>query len=357
MLVRHYPEISKAAKQYDIDPAALMAVIEVESAGVLFTQIGDRQLPVIRWEGHYFDRLVKPALREKARKAGLAHPTAGKIKNPSSQLKRYEMLRRAREIDPHAAVQSISIGIGQVMGSHWDALGYKSPEAMFLRATQGFDGQLELMLRYIDRFGLMDEIQRLDWSGFARGYNGPNYRKNKYDTKLAAAYRKYSGEEAKSPASGMLRLGSKGAQVRELQRLLVRAGSTVNVDGDFGPATKEAVKTFQQLVGIEVDGVVGPQTWAALNEFRVTPDEQLGLIGVADIKEVRAGVGAMIGGGGIAATVQQAADQVNQVAGDIALIQAVGAGLTTLAAVLVVGGILWTAWGWFKSGRTFEGLS
>ncbi len=357
MLHRFYPEIARAAAEYDIEPACLMAVIEVESNGVLFTTVESRELPVIRWEGHYFDRLVPPHLRAEARKQGLAHPTAGKVKNPASQTARYKMLNRARLIDIDAALQSVSIGIGQVMGSHWKALGYASPAAMFVRAVQGFEGQLELMLRYIDRFGLMDELQRLDWSGFARGYNGPAYRKYQYDTKMAQAYAKFSGKKATSAASGMLRMGSKGAKVRELQQLLVRAGSPVTVDGDFGPSTKEAVRIFQLASGMEVDGVVGPQTWAALNELRVSPEEKPGVVGLADIKEVRAGLGAVVGGGGIAATIQQAADQVNNVAGDLAVIQAIGAGLTTLAAVLVVGGILWTAWGWIKSGQTFEGLS
>jgi site-specific recombinase XerC len=30
-----------------------------------------------------------------------------------------------------------------------------------------------------------------DWAGFAKRYNGPGYKKNKYDTKLASAYRKW----------------------------------------------------------------------------------------------------------------------------------------------------------------------
>lgn len=37
-----------------------------------------------------------------------------------------------------------------------------------------------------------NELQRKDWAGFARGYNGPGYAKNRYDIKLANAYKKYS---------------------------------------------------------------------------------------------------------------------------------------------------------------------
>lgn len=49
---------------------ALLAVVDVESNGVVFTQIGGKALPVIRWEGHYFDRFVPAKKREQARKAG-----------------------------------------------------------------------------------------------------------------------------------------------------------------------------------------------------------------------------------------------------------------------------------------------
>jgi hypothetical protein len=35
------------------------------------------------------------------------------------------------------------------------------------------------------------KLENLDWAKFARGYNGAGYKQNKYDEKLAAAYKKY----------------------------------------------------------------------------------------------------------------------------------------------------------------------
>lgn len=61
--------------------------------------------------------------------------------------------------------------------------------------------------------------------------------------------------------------GSKGNQVKTLQRLLSALGYSVGwtgVDGDFGPATHNAVIQFQRAKGLAADGIVGPDTWNAL---------------------------------------------------------------------------------------------
>ena len=56
-----------------------------------------------------------------------------------------------------------------------------------------------------------------------------------------------------------LRKGSKGEEVKTLQRLLGLA-----VDGVFGTYTEKAVKEFQLKHGLAADGVVGTKTWEAL---------------------------------------------------------------------------------------------
>lgn len=63
---------------------------------------------------------------------------------------------------------------------------------------------------------------------------------------------------------GELRNGSKGESVKFVQEWLCLHGSGVALDGDFGPATARAVSRFQQVSGLEVDGVVGRNTHAAL---------------------------------------------------------------------------------------------
>jgi peptidoglycan hydrolase-like protein with peptidoglycan-binding domain len=62
----------------------------------------------------------------------------------------------------------------------------------------------------------------------------------------------------------LVKQGSQGHPVPALQYLLRARGHTVTVDGIFGPKTEAAVKSFQTAERLTVDGIVGPQTWGAL---------------------------------------------------------------------------------------------
>jgi Putative peptidoglycan binding domain len=55
-----------------------------------------------------------------------------------------------------------------------------------------------------------------------------------------------------------------GENVRTVQYLLDASGSSIAVDGSFGPNTTAAVKSFQTAHGLTADGIVGNQTWPKL---------------------------------------------------------------------------------------------
>lgn len=58
--------------------------------------------------------------------------------------------------------------------------------------------------------------------------------------------------------------GARGPNVTTIQLLLRQRGHSIAADGVFGSQTKSAVMTFQQRNGLVVDGIVGPQTWPKL---------------------------------------------------------------------------------------------
>lgn len=74
----------------------------------------------------------------------------------------------------------------------------------------------------------------------------------------------------------LLMIGDEGPYVKAAQTLLIARGydcgnrpfvGTEKADGEFGPATQRAVGFFQAKKGLELDGEIGGQTWAALLKF------------------------------------------------------------------------------------------
>lgn len=76
-------------------------------------------------------------------------------------------------------------------------------------------------------------------------------------------------EKTYNLGSRILKNGMKGADVKELQGLLIQLGYDLGkwgADGDFGDATEIAVEYFQRVMKISIDGEVGPETLAALEK-------------------------------------------------------------------------------------------
>jgi peptidoglycan hydrolase-like protein with peptidoglycan-binding domain len=83
-----------------------------------------------------------------------------------------------------------------------------------------------------------------------------------------------------NPGQPTIALNATGQAVRRLQRALRRTPNLgVAVDGVFGPITEQAVKEFQQGANLQVDGIVGPQTWGALPNGGPMPLLQQGSTG------------------------------------------------------------------------------
>lgn len=258
--------INKAADELGWPAKAFAAVVEVESGGKAFAMVDGKELPLILYEPHVFYRSLPKSLRKEAMDRNLARPKWGQLPYPKSQSARYNQLARAKTIDSEAAYMACSWGVGQVLGENATWLGFPSAQALAERAMESIDGQLDLMIRFIKKRGLEDELKARDWRGFARLYNGSG-QVDYYSTRMARAYDRLGGA---APAPGeadddvVLRVGSKGLSVTELQQNLRKLGYHLLIDGDFGPATKAAVVAFQRDQGLGADGVVGPKTHARI---------------------------------------------------------------------------------------------
>lgn len=344
-------------------PAAhLAAIIEVESRGRVYAKVDGQDRPLILFEPHLFYRRLSGAARDEAVQLKLASKTWNKRLYPKTQAERWAQIKAAAELcDRHRmnsnwpAFESASYGVGQVLGEHWDDLGFASFDEFYNMMMSGAEGQIEIMCRFIVKNGLLDELQEGRWPAFFRGYNGPQWERNGYGKAIERALANYGGSTA--APDGMLRMGSKGARVREIQALLVRAGHRIRIDADFGPSTKAAVQDFQRSAGIKVDGVVGPATQKALAEYRQGQGDKPGAVPVTEIDEVKQGAGG-IGGGIAIETIQNKVDEATQTLQQVSGFEPwVGYGLTVLS-LIALGLALWGAWriasGWLASQRTLE---
>lgn len=256
-------EIAQVGRQIAVGEDEVRAVIEVETAGGGFDKEGR---PRMLFEPHIFWReLGEGPKRTRAAYQGLAYAKWGLLPYPADS---YGRLALAMKIDAAAALRSCSWGLGQIMGFNHKAAGYPSAGDMIAAFCESESAHLEAMIRFIDSEGLADELQRHDWSAFARGYNGAGYAKHGYHTKLAAAFRRWQAvPDVVERVRPLVGPGSRGWAVKEAQKHLRDLGFNPGpVDGIFGEKTAQAAYDFQLSIGIKMDSIFGPVTWAAILE-------------------------------------------------------------------------------------------
>lgn len=183
-------DIEAAARLLEVDAAAIRAVIEVESRGAGFDENDE---PVVLFERHVFYRRLPQST---ARALAETHPAICLPKRGGYQGGANEMarIRRAAQLCGNAgtAYESASWGLFQIMGYHWQALGYASVIA-FTDAMRTSEGeQLQAFVRFVKiNPSIWSALKARNWAAFARHYNGPAYAENLYDVKLARAYQRH----------------------------------------------------------------------------------------------------------------------------------------------------------------------
>ncbi|WP_339948262.1 N-acetylmuramidase domain-containing protein [uncultured Albimonas sp.] len=219
----------EAAEALGCEVAAVKAVAEVESRGAAFLPDGR---PPILFERHIFSRTTRNA--HDAGHGEISNPSPGGYQGGAAE---YDRLSRAIELDRAAALESASWGKFQIMGFNAQTCGFRTVEDFVEAMCASEEAQLDAFVAFVKRNRLDRALRARDWAAFARGYNGPAYARNKYDEKMAAAYRRHS------QAAGA---GFRVETVRDLQVALNFLGADAgDADGLMGPRTAGAIRRFQ----------------------------------------------------------------------------------------------------------------
>ena len=182
-------DIESAAQTLDVSPAAILAINEVESLGSGFLADGR---PVILFERHVMYQRLKAAGRDvdAINYPELVNPKRGGYRGGAQEWFRLEL---ARQIDRAAADESASWGKFQIMGYHWQTCGFDSIEAFAAAMAKSEAQHLAAFVALVlaDQ-ALHKALKARKWGEVAKLYNGPAYKENLYDTKLARAYERHS---------------------------------------------------------------------------------------------------------------------------------------------------------------------
>lgn len=243
-----------AAKELGIEKASIKAFAKVESGGSKnsgFIDVDTRKRPKILYERHYFSMLTKH--RYSAKYPDISLPTGYYVANSKyvvaddeykkkrnvpldvqyfrslsnkdrkevkdnavtledmlkngqatelkdkylSGLSNYKRLSKAYQLDKTAALESCSWGAFQIMGSNWKQMGYSSAVEFTKAMSRSEKEQIRAFVLFLKKVkpAIVLALKEKDWAIAAKLYNGKDYKKNRYDEKLQAAYEKFKEEK------------------------------------------------------------------------------------------------------------------------------------------------------------------
>lgn len=182
------------AKELDIPVAAIRAVVDIE-AGAGGEGFNPDHTPIINFDLTMF--------RQAARKRGIninnyrkSHPVVFRApdrrKFGSTQAAQYARLDAAMKIDTISALEGTFWGLFQIGGFNWKICGCSSVREFVYLMSYSEREQLELFAKFLTNRNLVGYIRNREWAKFALRYNGPGYKKMRYDSRMAAAFARHS---------------------------------------------------------------------------------------------------------------------------------------------------------------------
>ena len=179
-------EIIDICKKQNIEASSLLAFISVETGGKGFDDKTGKIL--IQFEPVWFRK-----------NAPYAPSGLWSVNKVDVQSKEWLAFNDAYKKNPDAAMESTSIGLGQIMGLHYKRLGYNTVGEMWNDAKKGIEEQVEQMVKFINSDPkLLDALKRHDWTKVATIYNGSGfmnlakkYHRTPYDEAMAIEYNRF----------------------------------------------------------------------------------------------------------------------------------------------------------------------
>jgi hypothetical protein len=172
-------EIQSLALEFGVPTSRIQAIKHVESGGIGFDKVTGKI--IIQFEPVWFKR-----------KSPYTPSGKWSLNKVERQAKEWEAFNDAFAKNPNAAMEATSVGMMQVMGFHWELLGFDSVGAMWDYAKKSEHNQLRLGLLFIkSNKKMFDGLVKGAWKVVAYYYNGENYWILQYDLKLAAAEKLY----------------------------------------------------------------------------------------------------------------------------------------------------------------------
>lgn len=177
-----YEDYRRAAEALGCSVAAVVAVTRVESPRGPFLPDGR---PTLLFERHKFHQHTNGRF-------SAAHPDISSAKPGgygAGGAHQHARMEKAAKLDRAAALKSASWGAFQILGENFAQAGHPSLQSFVNAMYRSAGDQLDCFVNFIrNDWRLLGAIRSLDWATFARVYNGPAYRQNRYDEKMAAEY-------------------------------------------------------------------------------------------------------------------------------------------------------------------------
>jgi hypothetical protein len=179
-------DFADAAQTLGCEVAAVKAVAQVETAGASFDA---SRRPTILYERHVFSRSTIPAGKFDQTSPDLSAVKGYPPGTYGTKDQQFVKLAQAFQLDPDAALKAASWGKFQILGENHKACGFATV-AEFVKAMTISEGEhLKAFVRFMRADSRkLQAIREKNWAELAKLYNGRDYAKFKYDTKLAAAY-------------------------------------------------------------------------------------------------------------------------------------------------------------------------